>query len=66
MTEDAGSASAAAGASTSDAPSRASQLAALLERALPGELKRVANHTGELTYEVRASDLLRVASAPKR
>jgi NADH-quinone oxidoreductase subunit C len=63
MTQDAGSTSAVAGATPSDAPSRASQLAALLEQALPGQLKRVANHTGELSYEVRAADLLRVASA---
>jgi NADH-quinone oxidoreductase subunit C len=39
-----------------------SQLAALVEQALPGQLKRVANHTGELTYEVPAAELLRVAS----
>jgi NADH-quinone oxidoreductase subunit C len=42
-------------------PSRLSELAALLERALPGLVLRVANHTGELTYEVRPAELLGVA-----
>ena len=63
MTQEADSTTAAAGATTPAAVSRVSQLAALLERALPGQLRRVANHTGELTYEVAAADLLRAASA---
>ncbi len=52
MTDDAGSAVAASGNA---------RLAALIEQALPGQLRPVGNHTGELTYEVGAADLLRAA-----
>jgi NADH-quinone oxidoreductase subunit C len=52
MIDDAGSAVAANGNA---------RLAALIEQALPGQLRAVGNHTGELTYEVGAEDLLRVA-----
>jgi len=38
------------------------RLAALLEQALPGKLLSVANHCGELTYEVGPSDLLQAAA----
>jgi NADH-quinone oxidoreductase subunit C len=57
MSENAGSTGAAA------APNRLTRLAALLEDALPGKLISVANHTRELTYEVRPADLLQVAAA---
>jgi NADH-quinone oxidoreductase subunit C len=42
-------------------PGRLAHLPALLEQAIPGKLQSVANHTGELTYEVRPADLLSVA-----
>jgi len=57
MTDAAGATDAAAGA----APNRLEQLATHVERTLPGVL-RVANHTGELTYEVKPADLLQVAT----
>ena len=53
MTNDAGS--------SAQAPGRLAHLRALLEQTLPGKLQSVANHTGELTYEVRPADLLSVA-----
>jgi len=69
MTDAAGSTTAAAAAATAAAapagaaaPSRLERLAALFEEALAGKLVRVANHTGELTYEVQPADLLHVAS----
>ncbi len=43
MIDDAGSAVAANGNA---------RLAALIEQALPGRMRAVGNHTGELTYEV--------------
>jgi NADH-quinone oxidoreductase subunit C len=57
MTDAAGATDAAAGA----APNRLEQLAAHVERALPGVL-RVTNQVGELTYEVKSADLLQVAA----
>ncbi|HTV97660.1 MAG TPA: NADH-quinone oxidoreductase subunit C [Steroidobacteraceae bacterium] len=45
------------------APSRLERLATLVEQALPGQLTRVASHTGELTYEVRPAQLIQVATA---
>jgi NADH-quinone oxidoreductase subunit C len=51
MIDDAGSAAAGGNA----------RLAALIEQALPGQLRAVGNHTGELTYEVGAAELLRAA-----
>jgi NADH-quinone oxidoreductase subunit C len=53
MTDDAGSAIAASGNA---------RLAALIEQALPGTLRYIANHTGDLTYELGAADLLRAAT----
>jgi NADH-quinone oxidoreductase subunit C len=44
------------------APTRLERLAALIEEALPGQLKREPNHTGELTYEVRPAQLIAVAT----
>jgi NADH-quinone oxidoreductase subunit C len=44
-------------------PTRLERLAALAEQRLAGKLTRTANHTGELTYEVPAADLLAVATA---
>jgi NADH-quinone oxidoreductase subunit C len=55
MSDDAGSAAAPA------VPTRLERLATLLEEAFPGKLVRTANHTRELTYETRPSDLLEVA-----
>ncbi len=52
MIDDAGSAVAANGNA---------RLAALIEQALPGRMRAVGNHTGELTYEVGAADLLHAA-----
>jgi len=43
-------------------PGPRERLAALIEQALPGKLLRVANHTGELTYEVDPADLLQTAA----
>lgn len=60
---DAGSGAAPAATPAAAAPDRLELLAARLEAALPGRLKRVANHTGELTYEVRSGDLLEAAAA---
>jgi NADH-quinone oxidoreductase subunit C len=42
-------------------PTRLETLAQAITAALPGKLTPVANHTGELSYEVAASDLLAVA-----
>jgi NADH-quinone oxidoreductase subunit C len=44
-------------------PSRLETLAQAITAALPGKLTPVANHTGELTYEVQPDDLLAVAEA---
>jgi NADH-quinone oxidoreductase subunit C len=53
-----------AGAAAAPAPpNRLEQLAARLEAAFPGQLTREPNHTGELTYEVRAAQLIAVATA---
>jgi len=54
MTNDAGS--------SAQPASRLAPLRAHIEQALPGKLQSVANHTGELTYEVRPEDLLAVAA----
>jgi NADH-quinone oxidoreductase subunit C len=43
-------------------PTRLESLAAGLALALPGKLTAVANHAGELTYEVAPEDLLTVAA----
>jgi NADH-quinone oxidoreductase subunit C len=51
MIDDAGSAAAGGNA----------RLAALIEQTLPGQLRAVGNHTGELTYEVAAAELLGAA-----
>ena len=40
---------------------RTEQLATLVEEALAGRLTRIANHTGELSYEVAPHELLAVA-----
>jgi NADH-quinone oxidoreductase subunit C len=61
MSNDVGTAAAAA--TPAAAPNRRERLAARLEQALPGKLRRVANHTGELSYEVRPGELLPVAAA---
>jgi NADH-quinone oxidoreductase subunit C len=45
------------------ASSRLERSAAEIEAALPGQLVRAANHTGELTYEVPPAQLLTVAQA---
>jgi NADH-quinone oxidoreductase subunit C len=42
-------------------PTRLERLAQTITAALPGKLTAVANHTGELTYEVPANELLAVA-----
>jgi NADH-quinone oxidoreductase subunit C len=42
-------------------PTRLETLAHAITAALPGKLTAVANHTGELTYEVPANELLTVA-----
>jgi NADH-quinone oxidoreductase subunit C len=52
MSEEAGSAAAPV------IPTRLARLAARVEEALPAGLVRIANHAGELTYEVRPNDLL--------
>ena len=44
------------------APTRLESLAGALAAALPGRLRAVANHTGELTYEVPGEQLLDVAA----
>jgi NADH-quinone oxidoreductase subunit C len=49
--------------SSAQPPGRLAHLRALLEQALPEKLLGVANHTGELTYEVLPADLLAVAQA---
>lgn len=43
-------------------PTRLQVLAQAITQALPGKVQSVANHTGELTYEVPADELLAVAS----
>jgi NADH-quinone oxidoreductase subunit C len=43
-------------------PTRLEVLGRAIVQALPGKLLAVANHTGELTYEVSAGDLLNVAT----
>jgi NADH-quinone oxidoreductase subunit C len=72
MTETAGSAAAAtaatsAGAAADDAAAGGTnvlgRLAARLEEVLGAKLQSVPNHSGELTYEVGAADLLQVAAA---
>jgi NADH-quinone oxidoreductase subunit C len=57
MSDAAGSAAPAA------VPSRLERLAVHLDQKLAGKLTRTANHTGELTYEVRPTDLLAAATA---
>jgi NADH-quinone oxidoreductase subunit C len=52
-----------ANAAAVEAPTRLDSLASAVERALPEQLRRVANHAGELTYEVDAERLLQVAAA---
>ena len=42
-------------------PTRLETLAQTITAALPGRLTAVANHAGELTYEVPAEELLAVA-----
>jgi NADH-quinone oxidoreductase subunit C len=54
MTNDAGS--------SAQVPSPLASLGAHLAQVLPGKLQSVANHTGELTYEVMPADLLMVAA----
>jgi NADH-quinone oxidoreductase subunit C len=49
------------GAAAGAAPAAPNPLAVRLDEALPGKLKSVANHCGELSYEVRSADLLDVA-----
>jgi NADH-quinone oxidoreductase subunit C len=44
-------------------PTRLETLSAAIAQAFPGKLTSVANHTGELTYEVPAEELLAVAAA---
>jgi NADH-quinone oxidoreductase subunit C len=44
-------------------PTRLEMLAGAVERAIPGKLTAVASTCGELTYEVAADSLLRVAAA---
>jgi NADH-quinone oxidoreductase subunit C len=44
-------------------PTRLEALSQSIAHALPGKLTSVANHTGELSYEVAADDLLTVATA---
>jgi len=54
--------SADAGATAAVAtPTRLESLRAAIAQALPNQLHEVGNHTGELTYEVRADELLAVA-----
>jgi len=43
-------------------PTRLEALAEAIAAALPGKLTGVANHTGELTYEVPPAELLAVAA----
>jgi NADH-quinone oxidoreductase subunit C len=43
-------------------PTRLESLGAAVARALPDQLRSVANHTGELTYEVAADRLLETAT----
>jgi len=62
MTDAFGFAAAPAATPAGAAPDRLERLAARIEEALPGRLTRLANHTGELTYEVRAADLLCAAA----
>jgi NADH-quinone oxidoreductase subunit C len=62
MSDSAASTGAApAAADAPPAPGRLERLTALLEAAMPEELARVPSHTGELTYEVSAAQLLAVA-----
>jgi NADH-quinone oxidoreductase subunit C len=58
-----GAAAAPEGAPSAAALSRAEQLAARVEAALPAGLTRVANTTGEVTFEVRPAQLLAAAKA---
>lgn len=46
-----------------DATTRLDRLAALVGDAFPDRLERIANHAGELTFEVRPDDLVEVAAA---
>ena len=57
-----GAAAAPEGAPSAAALSRVEQLAARVEAALPATLTRVANATGELTFEVRPAQLLAAAT----
>jgi NADH-quinone oxidoreductase subunit C len=57
------SADPSAAAAAAAAPTRLQSLANAVARALPGKLTAVANHTGELTYEVAAAGLLEAATA---
>jgi NADH-quinone oxidoreductase subunit C len=52
-----------AAAAPPHASSRVERAAAQIEATLPGRLVRAASHTGELTYEVPAAELLAVAQA---
>lgn len=56
MSSDAGTSAAVA------TPTRIQALREAIALALPNKLVEVANHTGELTYEVKAADLLAVAA----
>jgi len=58
-----GAAAAPEGAPSAAALKRVDQLAARIEAALPAVLTRVANATGELTFEVRPAQLLAAATA---
>ena len=53
----------AADAAVVTAPTRLETLAGALAAALPGKLRAVANHAGELTFEVSSEQLLQVAAA---
>ncbi|MGO9930802.1 MAG: NADH-quinone oxidoreductase subunit C [Steroidobacteraceae bacterium] len=44
-------------------PTRLETLREAIAQKLPNQLRQVANHTGELTYEVQADELLAVATA---
>jgi NADH-quinone oxidoreductase subunit C len=58
-----GAAAAPEGAPSAAALSRVDRLAARIEAALPAGLTRVANATGELTFEARSAQLLAAAKA---
>jgi NADH-quinone oxidoreductase subunit C len=52
-------------AAAAPAPTRLEILAGAVESALPGKMRLLTNHAGELTYEVAAESLLQAAAVPR-